>query len=182
MDYGDQSYRPLGTAAQHTVLPRSLAVDLPDDVPDELGACLGIPGITAHRAVFSDGPVTGITVLVHGVLGGVGRLGGRPVGERGPGRGRGPEPGRPRRLRHAGGPPQPAFWPMLFNNATLWLLGSDDFPIEAKQQAAVDLTSAASARALRVDIAPPIPLVKIAFAHDQIDAGTRARVLVAVDD
>lgn len=38
------------------------------------GACLGIPGITAHRAVFADGPVTGLTVLVQGVLGGVGTL------------------------------------------------------------------------------------------------------------
>ena len=24
-----------------------------------IGACLGIPGITAHRAVFEDGPITG---------------------------------------------------------------------------------------------------------------------------
>jgi len=43
-------------------------------VSDELGACLGIPGITAHRAVFADGPVTGKTVLVQGVLGAVGSL------------------------------------------------------------------------------------------------------------
>ena len=41
---------------------------------DEVGACLGIPGITAHRAVFGDGPVAGMTVLVHGVLGGVGSM------------------------------------------------------------------------------------------------------------
>src|SRR3954451_5843434 len=71
---GAQSYRAFGTAAQFTVVPDHLAVDLPDEVPDELGACLGIPGITAHRAVFVDGPVAGSTVLVHGVLGGVGRL------------------------------------------------------------------------------------------------------------
>src|SRR3954451_9280142 len=72
--YGAQSYRPFGTAAQVTVVPAELAVDLPDDVSDEIGACLGIPGITAHRAVFGDGSVTGKTVLVHGVLGGVGSL------------------------------------------------------------------------------------------------------------
>ena len=54
--------------------PHEQAVDLPDEVPDELGACLGIPGITAHRAVFADGPVAGATVLVQGVLGGVGAL------------------------------------------------------------------------------------------------------------
>jgi NADPH2:quinone reductase len=72
--YGAQSYRPFGTAAQLTVVPARQAVDLPDEVSDETGASLGIPGITAHRAVFSDGPVTGQTVLVHGVLGGVGSL------------------------------------------------------------------------------------------------------------
>lgn len=41
---------------------------------DELGACLGIPGITAHRAVFAHGGVSGQVVLVHGVLGAVGFL------------------------------------------------------------------------------------------------------------
>jgi NADPH:quinone reductase len=70
--YGAQSYRPFGTAAQSTVVPAALAVELPDAVSDETGACLGIPGITAHRAVFSDGPVSGQTVLVHGVRGSVG--------------------------------------------------------------------------------------------------------------
>ena len=57
--YGAQSYRPFGTAAQLTVVPAEQAVALPDGVSDELGACLGIPGITAHRAVFGDGPVDG---------------------------------------------------------------------------------------------------------------------------
>jgi NADPH2:quinone reductase len=72
--YGAQSYRPFGTAAQLTVVPADQAVDLPDEVADEVGACLGIPGITAHRAVFGDGSVEGKVVLVQGVLGGVGSL------------------------------------------------------------------------------------------------------------
>jgi NADPH2:quinone reductase len=72
--FGAQSYRAFGTAAQSTVVPDQQAVDLPDSVSDEIGACLGIPGITAHRAVFADGPVAGQTVLVHGVLGAVGSL------------------------------------------------------------------------------------------------------------
>src|SRR3954467_11902709 len=72
--YGAQSYRPFGTAAQLTVVPDEQAVELPSEVSDEIGACLGIPGITAHRAVFSDGPVTGQTILVQGVLGAVGTL------------------------------------------------------------------------------------------------------------
>lgn len=41
--FGAQSYRPSGTAAEWTVVPAGLAVDLPDEVGDELGACLGIP-------------------------------------------------------------------------------------------------------------------------------------------
>src|SRR3954471_13482960 len=72
--YGAQSYRAFGTAAQLTVVPADQAVALPDGVSDEVGGCLGIPGITAHRAVFGDGPVVGATVLVHGVLGGVGSM------------------------------------------------------------------------------------------------------------
>jgi NADPH:quinone reductase len=72
--FGAQSYRPFGTAAELTVVPSQQAVDLPDGVADEVGACLGIPGITAHRVVFADGAVTGRIVLVQGVLGGVGTL------------------------------------------------------------------------------------------------------------
>ena len=72
--YGAQSGRPLGTAAEATVVPSAQAVDLPDGVTDEVGAMLGIPGITAWRAVFADGAVVARTVLVHGVLGAVGSL------------------------------------------------------------------------------------------------------------
>ncbi|MBJ7289711.1 MAG: NADPH:quinone reductase [Williamsia sp.] len=72
--FGAQSYRAFGTAAEMTCLPQELAVPLPDGVTDEVGACLGIPGITAHRAVFADGPVAGSVVLVQGVLGAVGSL------------------------------------------------------------------------------------------------------------
>src|SRR5215210_2285686 len=35
---------------------------------------LGIAGITAHRAIFGDGPVAGTTILVQGVLGAVGSI------------------------------------------------------------------------------------------------------------
>ncbi len=55
--YGAQSYRPFGTAAEYTVVPLKQVVQLPDRVPLEQGACLGIPGITAHRAVHVAGSV-----------------------------------------------------------------------------------------------------------------------------
>ncbi|WTV63763.1 hypothetical protein OG438_42465 [Streptomyces sp. NBC_00035] len=60
--------------AQYSVVPDHQAVRLPGHLGDELGTSLGIPGITAHRAVFADGPVDRRIVLVHGALGGVGSL------------------------------------------------------------------------------------------------------------
>ncbi|GIF78353.1 NADPH:quinone reductase [Asanoa siamensis] len=71
--YLAQSYRPFGTAAEYTVVPAEHAVPLPVEVPYEQAAGLGIPGITAHRAIFADGPVTGRRVVVTGALGAVGR-------------------------------------------------------------------------------------------------------------
>jgi NADPH:quinone reductase len=65
--YGAQSYRPFGTAAEFTVVPAAQVVPLPANVTPEQGACLGIPGITAHRAVHVTGAVRGRTVLVQGL-------------------------------------------------------------------------------------------------------------------
>lgn len=234
--YGAQSYRAFGTAAQLTVVPDEQAIPLPDSVSDELGACLGIPGITAHRAVFGDGPVDGNTVLVHGVLGGVGSIAaqlaiwtgatvigtvrssrdlplidhaithrvalddGDPVAAI-----RRFAPGGIQRIievsfsdnadidaavaapeaviaAYATREPRPGFefWPMLFANLTIRLLGSDDFPQAAKQHAAADLTAAAQDGGLRISINDPLPLDRIAEAHDLVDTGTRRRVLIAL--
>lgn len=70
--HGAQSYRPFGTAAEFTVVPRAQAVPLPDHVSFDQGACLGIPGITAHRCVHAAGDVKGRTVVVQGGAGAVG--------------------------------------------------------------------------------------------------------------
>ncbi len=71
--YLAQSYRPFGTAAEYTVVPARHAVPLPASVAFEQAAGLGIPGITAHRAIFADGPVAGQNVVVTGAVGAVGR-------------------------------------------------------------------------------------------------------------
>ena len=63
---------PWGTAAQWSVLPSRQAVLLPDGASAELGASLGVPAMTAHRALFADGPVEGRNVLVAGGAGAVG--------------------------------------------------------------------------------------------------------------
>jgi NADPH:quinone reductase len=70
--YGAQSYRPFGTAAEFTVVPLDHIAPLPENVSPDQGACLGIPGITAHRAVHVGGDVKGRTVLVQGAGGAVG--------------------------------------------------------------------------------------------------------------
>jgi NADPH2:quinone reductase len=63
--------RPFGTAAQYVVVPATQAIALPANVPFDVGACLGVPALTAHRCVFADGPVDGRTVLVTGGAGAV---------------------------------------------------------------------------------------------------------------
>jgi NADPH2:quinone reductase len=234
--YGAQSYRPFGTAAQLTVVPDDQAVALPENVAYEVGACLGIPGITAHRAVFADGPVEGSTVLVHGVLGGVGSIAAQLAKWRGA-----TVIGTVRRtsdVRHVadsvehrvaldeadpiasirtlapGGvdrvvevsfsenadldasvaapeaviaayatrEPRPDFdfWTMLFANLTIRLFGSDDFPLAAKQQAAADLSAAAQEGALQIAINDGLSLDRIAEAHDQLDAGSRERIVLSI--
>ncbi|MDQ1020497.1 NADPH:quinone reductase [Streptomyces afghaniensis] len=236
--YGAQSYRPFGTAAQYTVVPGHQAAPLPDHLSDELGASLGIPGITAHRTVFADGPVDGRLVLVHGVLGGVGSLAAQLAHWAGATviatvrRTADLDRVDPAVVSHAvaldTGDPAAAirsyaprgvdriievalsdnadldnavaannavisayatrtdhteipFWPLLFNNVTLRLLGSDDFPGEAKRQAARDLTSAAAVGALTVAVGDRHPLDDIAKAHDRVDAGGgHGRILLTI--
>ena len=66
--------RPWGTAAQWSVLPSRQAVPLPEGASDELGACLGVPAMTAHRCLVADGSVSGKDVLVAGGAGAVGHF------------------------------------------------------------------------------------------------------------
>lgn len=70
--WNGQWQRPFGTCAEYIALPSFQAPHLPDGVPYEAGACLGIPAMTAHRCVFADGPVAGQTILVTGGAGAVG--------------------------------------------------------------------------------------------------------------
>jgi NADPH2:quinone reductase len=70
--YEGQWQRPFGTGAQYVALPADRVVRLPDTVSFTDGACIGIPVMTAHRAVFADGPVKDKVVLVTGGAGAVG--------------------------------------------------------------------------------------------------------------
>ena len=227
--FGAQSYRPFGTAAKYVVVPTDQAIRLPDGIGFEQGACLGIAGLTAHRAVHVGGPVDGRTVLVQG---GAGAVGSCAVGL----------------ARHAGsfviatvrsepdehlarragahvvirtddvstaeivehiqseapdgidhivevafsanieanaellvlngsvaayatvdGSPEIPFWPLVFKNIRLFFLGSDDFPMKAKQAAAVGLNDALEHEWPGFTIGAKFALSEIAQAHAWID-------------
>jgi NADPH:quinone reductase len=66
--------RRWGTAAEWTVVPERQAVPLPDGIPAELAASLGVPAMTAHHCLFADGPIDGKTILVAGGAGAVGHF------------------------------------------------------------------------------------------------------------
>ena len=70
--YEAQWQRAMGTAAEFVALPEHQAVPLPETTGFAEAACLGIPAMTAHYALFADGPVQGKTVLVTGGAGAVG--------------------------------------------------------------------------------------------------------------
>ena len=70
--YNGQWQRASGTSAQYICLPAGQAIPLPPKVSFAEGACLGIPVMTAHRCLFADGPIKGMTVLVAGGAGVVG--------------------------------------------------------------------------------------------------------------
>jgi NADPH:quinone reductase len=240
--HGAQTYRPFGTAAEQVVVPSDQAIVLPDGVSFEQGACLGIPGITAHRALFirdlrGDG-LSGKTVLVQGGAGAVGavavrlarRAGARVLASvrqedqeeiaRAAGahhvvtadatlvsqvREIAPEGvdhvvevafaanvAADAELLVNGGviaayasnlpKPELPFWPLLFANAIVALIGSDDIPREAKNAAAASLTEAAGEQWLGLPIAARFPLEDIAVAHEAVERGEPfGRILVVID-
>jgi NADPH:quinone reductase len=261
--YGAQSYRPYGTAAQYVVVPSDQAVPLPEGVSFEQGACLGIPGITAHRCVHVAGPVADRVVLVQGGAGAVGicavqlarRAGARVIAtvraaedemvasragahevvcttcsRTRQSSGLGAKLSRslatsatdleplsevirrvrtiaPQGVSHivevafdanialdtallsvggslatfATGEPAPTipFWELLFKNITVYFLGSDDFPAEAKSAAARDLNAALESGWPGFETIRTFALSAIADAHESIERESgRGRVVV----
>jgi NADPH2:quinone reductase len=235
--YGAQSYRPFGTAAEYTVVPLKQVVHLPEMVPLEQGACLGIPGVTAHRAVHVAGSVEGGTVLVQGGAGSVGacavqlahRAGAKVIatcrtesdreialragadevlltGEKLAERIRATAPNGVRHVvevafaanistnaevlaqggsiaAYATNAPTPEipFWQLVFMNARVFFVGSDDVPPEAKIDAARAINQALEAGWRGLEIAEIVPLDEIARAHELVEHPVKAgRVVVAI--
>jgi len=239
--FGAQSYRAFGTAAEYVTLPLAQSVPLPHGVSFEQGACLGIPGITAHRAVHVAGPVTGRTVLVQGGAGSVGyaavglarlagarvlatvrsdadaavakesgahaviRLAGRSA-EEVIAQVRALAPGGvdhivevafdanialDQQVLSVGGSiatyataaasPSIPFWQLVFKNARIFFLGSDDFPPDAKYEAASSLNELLRGGWPGYRIAQIFALADIANAYEYLEHPTApGRVILRV--
>jgi NADPH2:quinone reductase len=76
--------RPTGTAQEYTVVPSSRAVRLPEGIDFDVAASLGVPAMTAHRALtvhefgparLGPGALADRVVLVQGGAGAVGHAG-----------------------------------------------------------------------------------------------------------
>jgi NADPH:quinone reductase len=235
--YGAQSYRPFGTAAEYTIVPLQQVAQLPEGVPLEQGACLGIPGITAHRAVHVAGSVEGRTVLVQGGAGAVGacavqlahQAGARVIatcraeadkqiasragadevlltGDKLAERIRALAPDgvdhvvevafganikTDTEVLAQGGSiatyatntpmPETPVWQLVFVNARLFFVGSDDVPPNAKLEATHDLNKALEAGWQGLDIGEIVPLDEIARAHELVEHPAKpGRVIVAI--
>jgi NADPH2:quinone reductase len=219
--FGAQSYRPFGTAAEYCVVPEAQVAELPDGVSYEQGALLGIPGLTAHRAVHAGGPVEGKTVLVQGGAGAVGSCAVRLARQAGATvvasvRGEGQAQTAEEAGAHhvvASGPDAVAevasiapagvdhivevafaanvandekmlalggsiaayasnapeatvpFWLLVFKNIRVDFLGSDDFPLAAKREAARDLNEAIRGGWVGLPVGVRFGLEDIAEAH-----------------
>ncbi|WP_109211099.1 MULTISPECIES: NADPH:quinone reductase [Microbacterium] len=79
--YLAQHQRPTGTAQEYTVVPAERAVKLPEGIGFDVAASLGVPAMTAHRALtvhefgparLAPGALDGRVVLVAGGAGAVG--------------------------------------------------------------------------------------------------------------
>jgi NADPH2:quinone reductase len=237
--FGAQSYRPFGTAAEFVVVPVEQITRLPSNASLDQGACLGIPGITAHRAVHVGGDVKDRVVFVQGGAGAVGMAAvaiARHAGAQviatvrseadstialGAGadevlRTDGLDSEQmvegllalaPEGVDHIvevafqanvavdeqvlklGGSiasyatnkasPEIPFWNLVFKNARLYFLGSDDFPVEAKRRAAADLSEMLAQGWAGYRVGRVLPLDDVATAHELVEQGAReGRVLL----
>jgi NADPH:quinone reductase len=78
--------------------------------------------------------------------------------------------------------PETPVWQLVFVNAKLFFVGSDDVPVEAKIEATRDINRALEAGWKGLDIAEIVPLDLIARAHELVEHPSKpGRVLVAID-
>ena len=79
--------------------------------------------------------------------------------------------------------PQIPFWELVFVNARIYFVGSDDVPAEAKIEATHDINKALEAGWKGLDIAEIVPLDQVARAHELVERPVKpGRVMVAVGE
>jgi NADPH2:quinone reductase len=77
--------------------------------------------------------------------------------------------------------PETPVWQLVFVNARIYFVGSDDVPAEAKIEATHDINKALEAGWRGLEIAEIVPLDEIARAHDLVEHPVKAgRVVVAI--
>ena len=77
--------------------------------------------------------------------------------------------------------PETPVWQLVFVNARLFFVGSDDVPSEAKIKATRDINQALEAGWKGLDIAEVIPLDEVARAHELVEHPTKpGRVVVSI--
>ena len=77
--------------------------------------------------------------------------------------------------------PETPIWQLVFVNARLFFVGSDDVPTEAKIEATHDINRALEAGWKGLDIGEIVPLDQIARAHELVERPAKpGRVIVAV--
>ena len=77
--------------------------------------------------------------------------------------------------------PETPVWQLVFVNARLFFVGSDDVPTEAKIEATRDINSALETSWRGLDIAEIVPLDQIARAHELVEHPVKpGRVIVAI--
>jgi len=67
--------------------------------------------------------------------------------------------------------PRLPFWPLLFRNVVLRLVGSDDLPADAERTAVADISPVLAAARWRPLIARRLPLSRIAEARERVEQG-----------
>ena len=77
--------------------------------------------------------------------------------------------------------PEIPFWLLVFINARIFFLGSDDFPVQAKVDAAREISRALEAGWPGLEVVERVPLDQIAQAHELVEHPNRpGRVVVII--
>ncbi len=77
--------------------------------------------------------------------------------------------------------PEIPVWQLVFVNARIFFVGSDDVPADAKAEATRDINQALQAGWQGLDIAEIVPMAQVARAHELVERPSKpGRVILAI--